>query len=112
MERPRQTKSALKRGLQTANDSVSYYAFGLTSSWIGAWNSSTRWRLSWHLARRCLSTQRMRRKQSKNTSCFTKSSVFPPSFVLHLSVMVTTSPRNVDVITLNTNIISLVCVNR
>jgi hypothetical protein len=68
MERPLQTTSALKRGQQTANDSDNYYAFGLTGSWIGAWNSSTRWRPSWHLARRCLSTQRMGWKQSKNTS--------------------------------------------
>jgi hypothetical protein len=36
MERPLQTTSALKKGQQTASDSVNYYAFGLTGSWIGA----------------------------------------------------------------------------
>ena len=65
VERPRLTTSALKKGWQTANDSVNYYVFSLTSSWIGDWNSSTRWRLSWHLARRCLSAQRRSWKQPK-----------------------------------------------
>ena len=36
VERPRLTTRALKKSLQMAKDLVNYYAFWLTSSWIGA----------------------------------------------------------------------------